>query len=92
MDLSGTGTIKPEEFLLAVKFFVKGAMFSDCMLIFKQLDASNDGFLNEKELEKILPDSRMEEGDRPNKALSYRYKDDIHSGIVAAENLEDLLK
>lgn len=62
------------------------------MLLFKQLDTNQDGFLDEKELEKILPDSRKEEGDKPKKALSYRYKDDIHSGAAAADNLEELLK
>jgi hypothetical protein len=92
MDLSGTGTIKPEEFLLAVRFFVKSATFSESMLIFKQLDANQDGFLDEKELAKILPDSKLDDGDRPNKALSYRYRDDVHSGVAAADNLDELLK
>ena len=63
MDLSGTGTIKPEEFLFAVRFFIKGATLSETMLIFKQLDANTDGFLDEKELAKILPDSKFDEGD-----------------------------
>jgi len=77
--------------LLAVRFFVKGASFSDSMLIFKQLDNNNDGFLDEKELEKLLLDSNGEEGAQ-KKALSYRYKDDVNSDVIAAEKLEDLLK
>ena len=62
MDLSGTARIKLEEFLLAVRFFIKGASFSDSVLVFKQLDANNDGFLDEKELEKLLLDSNADEG------------------------------
>lgn len=77
--------------MLAVRFFVKGASFSDSMLIFKQLDNNNDGFLDEKELEKLLLDSNGEEGAH-KKALSYRYKDDVNSDVIAAEKLEDLLK
>lgn len=77
--------------MLAVRFFVKGASFSDSMLIFKQLDNNNDGFLDEKELEKLLLDSNGEEGAQ-KKALSYRYKDDVNSDVIAAEKLEDLLK
>lgn len=91
VDLSGTAKIKPEEFLLAVRFFVKGATFSDSMLIFKQLDTNNDGFLDEKELQQLLLDSNAEEGAQ-KKALSYRYKDDVNSDVIAAEKLEDLLK
>jgi hypothetical protein len=34
MDLSGSETVKPEEFLLAVRFFNKGASFSESMLLF----------------------------------------------------------
>ena len=74
-----------------MRFFVKGASFSDSMLIFKQLDNNNDGFLDEKELEKLLLDSNGEEGAQ-KKALSYRYKDDVNSDVIAAEKLEDLLK
>ena len=77
--------------MLAVRFFVKGASFSDSMLIFKQLDNNNDGFLDEKELEKLLLDSNGEEGAQ-KKALSYRYKDDVNSDVIAAEKLDDLLK
>jgi len=77
--------------LLAVRFFVKGASFSDSMLIFKQLDNNNDGFLDEKELEKLLLETNGEEGAQ-KKALSYRYKDDVNSDVIAAEKLEDLLK
>ena len=91
MDLSGTARIKLEEFLLAVRFFIKGASFSDSVLVFKQLDANNDGFLDEKELEKLLLDSNADEGVY-KKALSYRYKDDVNSDVIAAENLEELLK
>lgn len=34
MDLSGKETVKPEEFLFAVRFFNKGASFSESMLLF----------------------------------------------------------
>jgi hypothetical protein len=34
MDLSGSETVKPEEFLFAVRFFNKGASFSESMLLF----------------------------------------------------------
>lgn len=91
MDLSGTAKIKPEEFLLALRFFIKEASFSDSMLLFKQLDNNNDGFLDEREMQKLLLDSNAEEGAH-KKALSYRYKDDVNSDVIAAEKLEDLLK
>jgi hypothetical protein len=35
MDLSGSEKIKPEEFLLAIRFFLKNASFAETMLLFK---------------------------------------------------------
>jgi hypothetical protein len=35
MDLSGTATIKPEEFLFAVRFFLKNASLTDAMILFR---------------------------------------------------------
>jgi len=47
--------------------------------------------LDAKELQTLQLDCNPDEGAN-RKALSYRYKNDANSDVVAAEKLEDLLK
>ena len=54
MSLTGRDTVKPEEFLFAVGFFSSKATFVETMLLFQQLDHSQDGLLDSNELQWLL--------------------------------------
>ena len=50
-DLSGTETLRIDEFLFGVEFFIQGNRLKDCLMLFQELDINQDGMLDEMEFE-----------------------------------------
>ena len=50
LDLTGTQTLKLEEFNFGVQFFVAGNHFPETLLLFQHLDLNGDGQIDVDEL------------------------------------------
>ena len=55
MELSSSETIRIEEFMFAVQFFIASASITDIILLFNQLDTNKDGMLDLNELSSLMP-------------------------------------
>ena len=55
MDLNSSETIRIEEFMFAVQFFIASASITDIILLFNQLDSNKDGMLDLNELSSLMP-------------------------------------
>jgi Ca2+-binding EF-hand superfamily protein len=55
MDLNNSETVRIEEFMFAVQFFISGAGITDIILLFNQLDTNRDGMLDLDELSSLMP-------------------------------------
>lgn len=56
-DLSGTETLRIDELLWGIQFFIGGAnRLKETLMLFQQLDANTDGVLDETELEALFND------------------------------------
>jgi hypothetical protein len=54
--LNGSETVKIEEFIFGVEFFLKGKRLPECTALFQNLDAmSKDKMLDMAEFSQILP-------------------------------------
>lgn len=73
MDLNGSETIRIEEFMFAVQFFISGAGIAEIILLFNQLDINQDGMLDLIELDALLPSSEQNSQTK-NNPMSYRAK------------------
>ena len=73
MDLNGSETIRIEEFMFAVQFFIAGAGIADIILLFNQLDINQDGRLDLIELDALLPSIEQNPQTKKN-SMSYRAK------------------
>lgn len=49
-DLSGSETLRIDEFLFGVEFFISGNRLKECLMLFQQLDANEDGVLDALEV------------------------------------------
>ena len=53
-DLSGSETLRIDEFLFGVQFFIQGNRLKDCLMLFQELDINRDGMLDEMEFEMLF--------------------------------------
>lgn len=53
-DLTGSETLRIDEFLFGVEFFTSGNRLKECLMIFTQLDTNKDGVLDEVEFEGLF--------------------------------------
>ena len=53
-DLSGSETLRIDEFVFGVQFFVTGSRLTECLMLFSKLDTAQDGVLDEIELEALF--------------------------------------
>ena len=53
-DLSGSETLRIDEFVFGVQFFVTGTRLTECLMMFSKLDTAQDGLLDEMELEALF--------------------------------------
>ena len=50
LDLTGTETLRIDEFLFGVQFFISGSRLKECLMLFEYLDKNKDGLIDEFEL------------------------------------------
>ena len=79
-DLSGTETLRIDEFTFGVEFFTSGNRLKECMMLFQDLDVNQDGQLDEVELDYIFS---LKAGDQN----SPMQKEMQESGAVVDEQL-----
>ena len=53
-DLSGSETLSIDEFVFGVQFFITGCRLTECLMLFQKLDISQDGLLDESEVEPLF--------------------------------------
>ena len=53
-DLSGSETLRIDEFLFGVEFFVSGSRLKECLMLFQELDVNGDGMIDEAELDALF--------------------------------------
>lgn len=53
-DLSGTETLRIDEFVFGVQFFITGSRLTECLMLFQKLDTAQDGLLDESEIEALF--------------------------------------
>ena len=53
-DLTGTETLRIDEFLFGVQFFFSGSKLKECLMLFQQLDKNKDGLLDEIEFDALF--------------------------------------
>ena len=73
MDLNSSETIRIEEFMFAVQFFIASASITDIILLFNQLDINQDGMIDLIELDALLPSIEQNPQTKKN-PMSYRAK------------------
>lgn len=79
MDLNNSETIRIEEFMFAVQFFIASAGITDIILLFNQLDTTRDGILDLNELGALMPPAGEKSHARKT-PMSYRAK---HLSVVS---------
>ena len=53
-DLSGSETLRIDEFVFGVQFFISGTRLTECLMLFSKLDTLQDGLLDEIELDALF--------------------------------------
>ena len=60
-DLTGTETLRIDEFLFGVQFFISGSRLKECLMLFNLLDKNKDGQLEEFELDALFLNNEIKD-------------------------------
>ena len=89
-DLSGNETLRIDEFLFGVEFFISGNRLKDCLMLFSELDVNKDGLLDEIEFDQLFTmqvgASALRDGALPQDPINGVAEDDLGNYIQGGYN------